>query len=265
MSCDYWRREYWRQLGKLFKLSSSGRPRTPNGDLPDWVKDIVKDVLEDMVEDIIKNGLEDDLEDVPIPESTRRTLQRTRTSSHFEYSLEVTYRRAKYSSWTQQKQWTQEERNSAAKKTRRLLRRIRLLGLPENASPVHGRTGLPRISSQAGYAAVYDLLVKMGFNLGSIFDPVYDAGEDSKDLTSAEGREVVYLVERIEGQVYKGSEADISSIVKDIQRIRAISSEIFDLLMQIFQRLSSKRRTSLERRNLAKKVLAGVASFEQAG
>lgn len=264
MSCDYWRKKYWRRLGESLKLYGDG-PGTSNGGLPSWVKNIVEDVVEDVVKDIIENILEDELEDVPIPESTRRTLQRTRTSNPFEYSLEVTYRRAKHSSRTQQKQWTQDERNSVAKKTRKLLRRIRLLGLPENASLVHGKEGLPRISSQAGYAAVHDLLVEMGCNLDSVFDLVYDAAENSKDLRSEERREIICLIERIEGQVYKGSEADISSIVKDIQRIQAISSEIFDLLMQVFQRLSSKRRTPLEMRNLAKKVLAGVTSFEQAG
>lgn len=235
MSCDYWRRKYWRELGKLPKLPNPDGGGVSYWNFPECAEDIVKDVAEDMVKDIIENILEDKLEDAPIPEPVRRTLQRTRANNPFEYSLEVTYRRAKYSSLVRQNQWTPAERNLAAKKTRKLLRRIRLLGLPENASPVHGKKGLPRISSQAGYAAVYDLLVEMGCNLDSIFEPLYDAAEDSKDFTSKEEQEIVYLIERIERQVYKGSEADISSIVEDTQRVRAISFEMFDLLMKFLK------------------------------
>lgn len=258
MSCDYWRSEYWRRTGKLPRLPGSGGARGPNGDGPNWVK-------EDIVQEIVESVLEDDLEDLPVPESTRRKLQRTRASSSLEYSLEVTYRRAKHSARTDEKRWTQEERNSVAKKTRKLLRRIRLTGLPENASPVHGKKGLPRISSQAGYAAVYDLLVKMGCNLDSVFDTVYDAAEDSKDLTSKERQEIVRLVEIVEKQTYKGSESDMSSIVEATRAVRAISTKMFDSLMQVFEELSLGREMSLEMRNMAREVLAEIASFAQAG
>ena len=259
MSCDYWRREYWRQFGKLLRQSRSGGNGNSNGKIPEWVKEIVKDVLEDAVEDAIESILEDDLDDMPLPESTRRTLQSMRTTSPYEYSLEVTYRRAKYSARTGAKEWTKEERGEVANKTRKLLRRIRVTGLPENANPVHGKKGLPRISSQAGYAAVYDLLVKMGCNLDSVFDSIYAVVEDNQEFTNEEQREITCLVGRIETHLYKGSNADVSSVSKDIQHIREISTDVFDRLVQVLEKLSSVQETWPEMSRIAQKVLSQVS------
>lgn len=256
MSCDYWRQEYWRKVSKALRQIGGGTSGDPAPRLPfnDFVKDAVKELIEDAIESIF----EDDLEDIPLPESTRRTLQRVRATSPYEYSLEVTYRRAKYSARTGEKEWTWEEREVVAKKTRKLLRRIRVTGLPENANPVHGKKGLPRISSQAGYAAVYDLLVKMGCNLDSVFDPIYDAVEGNQEFTSEEQREMACLVERIETHLYKGSNADVNSISKDIQRLQAISTEIFDRFVQVLEKLPSDQETLSEMSKIAQKVLSQV-------
>jgi hypothetical protein len=56
--------------------------------------------------------------------------------------------------------WTQQEREELGQKTLKLMSHIHGFGVPESINPIHSKKGLPRISSQAGYAAVYDKLVE---------------------------------------------------------------------------------------------------------
>jgi adenosylmethionine-8-amino-7-oxononanoate aminotransferase len=150
-----------------------------------------------------------------------------------EYAIEVTYRRGKQAARSRGGRWTQAERQLLAQKTHKLLRQIRTTGLPDGVDPVHSKTGLPRISSQAGYAAVYDKFVEMGINLDSPFDSIYEAIERKAELSSVERRELIRRVEKIEAQLRKGANADESVIVGDILAIQAVAPDICSLLIEV--------------------------------
>jgi len=214
MSCDYQRWEYWRQFRHSYQ-----------GQVPEPIRDLLEDVLKDALQDL--------LEDMIMPDSTRRSLEKRRQTDPMEYAIEVTYRRGKQAARSREERWTQEERQLLAQKTHKLLRRIRTTGVPDGVDPVHSKTGLPRISSQAGYAAVYDQLMDLGINLDSPFDSICEAIEYKTKLSSEERRELIRRVEKIEAQLRKGANADEAVIVSDILAIQAAVPDIFNLLIEV--------------------------------
>lgn len=147
MSCDYRRGKYWERL-------------------TDWYRTQVPESVREAFEDAIRDAIEDGLEDVRLPNSTRGSLGRRRRTRPRAYALEATYRRGKDAARVRNEPWTARERRELEQKTGRLLDWIRSMGVPDEASPVHGKSGLPKVSSQAGYAAVYDRLVGAGITVG---------------------------------------------------------------------------------------------------
>lgn len=121
----------------------------------------------DAVRDAFQGYIEDRLEDLSLPDSTRRSLDRRRRTAPEAYAIEAAYRRGKEQARSRHKRWTLSERRDLEEKTRTLLDWIRATGAPDDVNPFHGANGLPRVSSQAGYAAVYDRLVDAGVAVDS--------------------------------------------------------------------------------------------------
>jgi len=138
------------------------------------------------------------------------------------------YRRAKESAKSREREWTLKQRREMASKTRKLLRRIRVVGALEGLDPVHSETGLPRVSSQVGYAAVYDKLVSCGIPFDSPFDAVYERVEAT--IEAGRAREIIHHIERIEAELRKGRDADRAVIASHMKAIEGAAPEIHRLL-----------------------------------
>ncbi|HRQ23147.1 MAG TPA: toll/interleukin-1 receptor domain-containing protein [Anaerolineales bacterium] len=102
--------------------------------------------------------------------------------------------------------WTPEEREELAWKTRMFRRWVRTNGrAPLDIDPAHGETDLPRVSSQAGFAAIYDWMKKKKVKMSSPFDPAYKAvWREDNSYTEKEKMELHRLVEEIDVQHQRG-------------------------------------------------------------
>ena len=211
MSCDYRRWEYWR----CFKR---------------WYDNEVPEPLQDIFEDIVGEIFEDLLDNSTLSTSRRRTLRRRRASSPVETAIESTYIKGQQEAKERNKKWTKPEREELAEKTKKVLRGIRTMGAPEGKDPVHSKTGLPRISSQAGYAAVYDLFDELGIDFDSPFDPIYDAIEEKAEQSRQKWHTLAHHVERVETQFRKGGPSEAVASRKEMLEIQTLDTNIFKLV-----------------------------------
>ena len=211
MSCDYRRWDYWRCFTRWYE-----------NEVPEPMRDIFDDILGEIFEDL--------LEDSTLSTWRRKTIRRRRASSPVETAIESTYIKGQQEAKAHKEKWTKPEREELAKKTKKVLRIIRTMGAPEGRDPVHSKTGLPRLSSQAGYAAVYDLFVELDIDLDSPFDPIYEAIKQKAEQSRQKWHTLAHHVEKVETQLRKGTRPEVVLSQKEMREIKTLDADIFELV-----------------------------------
>jgi hypothetical protein len=211
MSCDYQRGEYWRYL-------------------KNWYQRHFPELLEDLVMKMAEAALEELLEKLTISDSSKDSLRKKLQRDPVETSIEIAFRIAKQDASSRKKRWTPEERRQLAEKTLKLLQCIRKMGVPDGVDPVHSKTGLPRISSQAAYAAIYDMLVELGICIDSHFVAIYETIEGRTNLSGEERHTISQHVKQIETQLQDNRST--VAIVNATVAIYATAPDILNLIIE---------------------------------
>jgi hypothetical protein len=225
MSCDYRRWEYWRHFTR-------------------WYENEVPEPLQDIFEDILGEIFEDLLEDSTLSTSRRNTIRRRRVSSPVETAIESTYIKGQQEAKARQEKWTKPEREELAEKTKKVLRIIRTTGAPEGKDPVHSKTGLPRVSSQAGYAAVYDLFVELGIEVDTPFAPVYEVIEQKAEESREKWHTLTHRVEKVESLLRKGTDSEAIASQKVVLEIQTLDADVFNLLDGVIKQSKTEHITA---------------------
>jgi hypothetical protein len=205
MSCGTQRWQYWERLNDWIDKN-----------IPDDIQESLEKAAREYIEDLLKAG----------------GRVRGKRSPRSRY-IENRYAHAKQEARQRTASWTRAERDELSTKTDKLLRGIRRMGIPEGLTPVHSQTGLPRISSQAGYAAVYDQLTGFGIRLDSPFDLVYQAIRQDEALSPEMRKSLNMQLERLERELQHAQLASLDIVLACLEAIRQLSVEIFTMAVDI--------------------------------
>lgn len=123
---------------------------------------------------------------------------------------EIIFNAVKQAATARERDWTPPERDDLAWKTRMLRRWLRTSGgAPLEIDPAHGNTDLPRVSSQAGFAAVYEWMEGADIDLSSPLEGAYKAiWQEQNTYNEVEKIKLQRLVEEIDVQLQRGDLQD---------------------------------------------------------
>lgn len=258
MSCDYQRGRIWDGMRDWY-----------NRHVPASTRDTIKDTVQDFVKNWIENTLDEEGKRV-IRASRRRppssgrkpkpTIKtrgggtsrekkggRTRKTTppvierHIivDPPFEDIYTQAKKIIAPNHVHWTEEQRAQMSEKMRHLLHWMHVHGETPDADPIHGKHGLPRISSQAAYAAVYDCLVANNVKIKSSFESIQDAVWADKTLGDDDKHELGHLLEQLEIEMNKKQNASAEQKEEILIRIRAMAPFAHEMICRKYPQLES--------------------------
>ena len=225
MSCDRDRRKWWGYFGRYYRnhLSKGVREALKSG---------FKNYVQSKVEEALKGGSGSKYsgrgsrqgtwagsrsgksrKSTGKPKTTKSSPPQSPTLGSVSVAKaapadlpEIIFKQVKQAAEVRENDWTPDERDELAWKTRMLRRMLRTDGeAPLDIDPAHGDSDLPKISSQAGLAAVYDWLKESKVGSSSPLDPAYKAiWREKNDYTEREKIELHRLVEEIDVQYQRG-------------------------------------------------------------
>jgi|GEM_PF-6082377 len=257
MSCDYQRGRIWDGMADWY-----------NHHVPADTRQAIKDTIQDFVKEWIKNKLD---------EEGKRAIRESRRSSRSSTAVkpkpvkkpaqgggkrkekkvqtstrpfvvephiiadpppfENIYTEAKRIIAPNHIHWTEDQRAEMSVKMRHLLHWMHVHGETPDADPIHGKHGLPRISSQAAYAAVHDCLIANNVKVKSSLESIQDAVWEDKTLSDDDKHELGHLLEQFEIEMNKKQNASAEQKEEILIRIRAIAPFVYELVCRKYPQL----------------------------
>ncbi|MBI2759204.1 MAG: hypothetical protein HYX49_11070 [Chloroflexi bacterium] len=258
MSCDYQRGRIWDGMTDWY-----------NHHVPASTRETIKDTIQDFVKNWIENTLDEEGKRI-MRESRRRPQSlgrkprtaikaqdrgasiekkggKTRRTAppaierHIivDPPFEEIYTQAKKIIAPNHVHWTEEQRAQMSEKMRHLLHWMHVHGETPDADPIHGKHGLPRISSQAAYAAVYDCLVANNVKIKSSFESIQDAIWADKTLDDDDKHELSHLLEQLEIEMNKKQNASAEQKEEILIRIREIAPFAYEMICRKYPQLET--------------------------
>lgn len=254
MSCDYQRGRIWDGMASWY-----------NHHVPADTREAIKDTIQDFVKNWIENELDEEGKRA-IRESRRRSRSSTtvkpkpvlrgggtrkerkgRSSTkpfviepHITVDptpFEKIYVEAKRIIAPTHIHWTEDQRAEMSVKMRHLLHWMHVHGETPDADPIHGKHGLPRISSQAAYAAVYDCLIANNVKVKSSLESIQDKVWEDKTLSDDDKHDLGHLLEQLEIEINKKQNASAEQKEEILIRIRAIAPFAYELICRKYPQL----------------------------
>lgn len=250
MSCDYQRNRIWCGFRSWYRHHISQTVRDKfEGAVEDFVKEWIKNLLEDEGKRAIK--IYDKNKPKPpkstAPVNVRKDKKVKKSGKDREPvkpliineqviadPFEKVYRQTKEIIMPAHIQWKDDQREEMTEKMRRVMHWMQVHGETPDANPIHGKHGLPRISSVAAYAVVHDWLTAQGVKMKSPFDSMYEAVWKETTLNAEQTHDLEHLLEKLEIEMNKKQDANPEQEEEVLHRIHKISPTVYNKIIMKF-------------------------------
>lgn len=253
MSCDYQRNRIWDGFRPWYRHHISETMRDKfEGAIEDFVKEWIKNSLDDEGKRAIKVYEKREKKkrtkpQKPAPVSLRKDKKDKKSGKGRELvkpliinqhviadPFEKVYRQTKEIIVPGHIQWKDDQREEMTEKMRRVMHWMQVHGETPDANPIHGKHGLPRISSVAAYAVVHDWLTAQGMKMKSPFDTIYETVWNDADLDPEKIHELEHLLEKLEIEMNKKQDANIGQEGQILNHIHTISPVVYEKIVKKF-------------------------------
>lgn len=253
MSCDYQRNRIWCGFRSWYRHHVSQAVRDKfEGAVEEFVKEWIKNSLEDEGRRAIKiyekNAKKRKAKpQKPAPVNVRKDKKVKKSGRGREPvkpliikehviadPFEKVYRQTKEIIVPGHIQWKDDQREEMTEKMRRVMHWMHVQGETPDANPIHGKHGLPRISSVAAYAVVHDWLAAQGMKMKSPFDSIYEAVWKETTLNAEQTHDLEHLLEELEIEMNKKQDASPEQEEEVLHRINGISPTVYNKIIKKF-------------------------------
>ncbi|MBI3150528.1 MAG: hypothetical protein HYZ21_00195 [Chloroflexi bacterium] len=257
MSCDYQRNRIWCGIRSWYRHHVSETVRDKfEGTVEDFVKEWIKNALEEDGKRAIKAyekvEKEREKKQKPVPTSVRKDKNAKKSGKRREPikpliiheqviadPFERVYRQTKEIIVPGHIQWKDDQREEMTEKMRRVMHWMHVRGETPDANPIHGKHGLPRISSVAAYAVVHDWLTAQGVKMKSPFDSIYEAVWRETALNAEQTHDLEHLLEELEIEMNKKQNANPEQEEEVLHRIQKISPTVYNKIVKKFPKFQT--------------------------
>lgn len=254
MSCDYQRNRIWCGIRSWYRHHIS-----------ETIRDKFESTAEEFVKEWIQNALEDEGKKAIKVYETNEKKRKTKPPVNIRKDKKVkksgtgrepvkpliiheqviadpfekVYRQTKEIIVPGHIQWKDDQREEMTEKMRRVMHWMHVHGETPGANPIHGKHGLPRISSVAAYAVVHDWLTAQGVKMKSPFDSIYEAVWKETALNAEQTHDLEHLLEELEIEMNKKQNANLEQEEEFLHRIQKISPTIYNKIVKKFPKFQT--------------------------